>query len=77
MLFSVFVFLRHSHAECGIDILNFLTVESPVNRCLFDVENLSPQRKDSLCLAVTALLCSTARRVSLDEEDFAFFRILL
>ena len=74
-LLSVFILLRHSHAECGIDITDFLTVERPVFCSFLHVQNLTSKRKDSLDATVTSLLCSTACGISLDEEELALFRI--
>ena len=44
---------------------------------LLHIQYLSTQRKDSLEMAVAALLGRTTCRVTLDEEDFALLRILI
>ena len=65
------------HAECSVDVPDFLAFEHPVVHRLLHIEDLSPERKDGLSHAVTALLCRTACGVSLDKEKLAFLRVTL
>jgi hypothetical protein len=70
------VFLRtDGHSEGCIDITDLLTLENSMFHSLLDVQDLTPERKDCLSDTVSALFCSTTRRVSLDEEELALFRI--
>ena len=76
-------------AELGnIEILAYACTQSLYNRhklfvvinlvhtCLFNVEHLTPESKNSLEGTVSALLCRAARRVTLDDVDFGLGRIL-
>ena len=67
-------FSTNCHAESLEDIGNFFAVEHLVLHRLLDVENLTAQRQNCLELAVATFLSRTACRVTLDEEEFAFFR---
>ena len=71
----VLILLGHCDSKSGVDIPDLLTVESAVSGRLLDVEDLTPQRKDSLDATVAALLGRTACGISLNEEELAPFGI--
>ena len=51
--------------------------QDPVQSCLFHVQDLSAERQDRLCFPDPCLLCASACRVSLNDEDLAVFRIFI
>ena len=59
------------------DVHNRLGFEHAVPLYLLNVQNLTTQRQNSLEVAIATLLSRTTGRVTLDEEDFAYLRILL
>ena len=77
VLFAGFVFLRHAHAEGGVDILDLLAVECTAFSGLLHVQDLASQRQDGLVAAVASLLGGAACGVTLDEEKFALLGIIL
>ena len=75
---SLRVFLStDGHAKGGVDIADFLALESPVLHGFLDVENLTPQRKDGLEGTVTTNFGSSAGGIALNEEELALGRILV
>src|SRR5574344_2620164 len=56
--------------------LKLVVSENLVFLCLFHIEHLSPERKDGLESSVTALLCGSACRVSLNDENLTLCGIL-
>ena len=65
----------YGHSESGVDVADFFAFEDSVLHGLLHIEDLSSERQDGLGYTVTSLLCSTACRVSLDEEELALLRI--
>ena len=64
-------FCSDGHAKRTENVGDFLIVENLMLHRLFNVKNLTAQRKDGLMHTVTAHLCRTACRVSLDDKQFA------
>src|SRR5690606_6145041 len=64
---------RAQRGDQGADLVGR---QHPVETRTLDVEDLAAQRQYGLVLAVAALLGRTARRVALDDEQFAQRRIL-
>ena len=63
-----------SRAERRNDRSDLLVSQHLVKALLFNVERLSPKGKNGLKLSDARLLCSSPRRVSLDNEQLIFFR---
>lgn len=61
--------------KAAIHRFDLIIQKDLLKRCLLDVQNFTTQWKYSLCLAVTGCLNSTARRISLNDIDLAFFRL--
>ena len=56
--------------------LDLLVLEHLIEACLLDVQDLAAQGQDGLKFGIAALLGRAAGRVALDNEHFAFSRIL-
>ena len=63
------------HSESLVDIHDLVGVEDLMVHGFLYVQDLAAQRKDGLIAGITALLCRTAGRISLHEEEFAFHGI--
>ena len=55
-------------AEGCDHILDLIGIEDPLESCLFNVEDLAPERKHRLAEPVSSLFGRTARGVTLYEE---------
>ena len=74
--FAVLSVYTETDAQRLDDIVYFVTLECFVPHGFFHIQNLTAQRQNSLESTVTALLGGTTCRITLDEEQFAFFRVL-
>ena len=68
-------FSTHRHPKGRIDVPYFLAFEYPVLHSFLDIQDFSPEGKDGLYVPVAAGNCGSTCGISLDEEEFAFFRI--
>jgi len=73
---TVFAVYTEADTQSLNDIVYFIAFECLVPHGFLYVKNLTAQRQDSLESTVTSLFCRTTGRVTLDEEQFAFFRVL-
>ena len=62
-------------AERHNKVTDFLTAQHPVKPGAFDVQDLTFQGQDRLCLAVTARLRRATGGVTLHQKDFGFGRV--
>ena len=76
--FSV-IFALNTKADTDAlnDIHDRLGFENTMPLHLFYVQNLTSKRQNCLCITVATLLGRASRRVSLDEEYLAFFRVFI
>lgn len=65
----------NSCAERHNKVTDFLTAQHPVKPGAFDVQDLTFQGQDRLCLAVTARLRRATGGVTLHQKDFGFGRV--
>src|SRR5690606_27359945 len=63
------------YTECGDNILDFFVVVDLMFLCLFHVQDLPSQGKDSLEHAVPTLLGGASRRIPLDEVELGDGRV--
>ncbi len=68
-------FVADAAAEGGDDRPDFVVGEDAVDAGFFDVEDFTAQRQDCLEASVAALFGGAAGGVTLDDVDFAGFRI--
>ena len=69
---EVFAYAGAKGSDHGTDGVG---IQDSVKACLFDVQDLAAERKDSLETAVTAGLCRSACGVTFDDVDFKEARI--
>ena len=72
---AVLAVYTEADAQSLNDIVYFIAFECFVPHGLLYIQNLTAKRQDSLESTVTSLFGRTACRVTLDEEQFAFFRV--
>ena len=73
---TVFTIESEADTQCLDDVVHLVAFEGFVPHGFLYVQNLTAQGQDGLEGTVTALLGRAACRVTLDEEQFAFFGIL-
>ena len=73
---AVFAVQAEADTQCLNDVVHFIAFESFVPHGFLHVQDFTTQGQDGLVLAITSLFGRAACRVTLDEEQFAFVRIL-
>ncbi len=66
---------RKSAAKCIDHRLDLRIGKHLVNTCLFNIQNLTSNRKDCLIITVSGCLCRTACGISLYDKDLTLGRI--
>jgi len=66
----------HAAAQRLNDRLDFFVAQNLIDARLFDVENFTLERQDRLRARVAPLLGRTTCRITLNQEDFRFVRVL-
>ena len=73
---AVFAVEAEADTQCLDDVVHLVTFEGFVPHGFLYVQDFTAQGQDGLVLAVSSLLGRSACRVTLDEEQFAFFGVL-
>ena len=73
---TVFAVQAEANTQCLNDVVHFIAFEGFVPHGFFYVQDFTAQGQDGLVLTVSSLLGRSACRVTLDEEQFAFFGVL-